>query len=170
MAVVKEFRCLAHGPFEATKAVCPYGCDTVTREFRTPVGFASDRTKSIDRTVEGLARAHNLSDINNRGGQAAVRQNPMFARQQRDVAQIMAERYGTTGWGKMAAGGTYNVAEGRAETVAGRAGNGAVGAVASYGGHADNALAEVRDHLKPKPVNRIADPENLKLSDARPPA
>lgn len=75
MAIIKEFRCAGHGPFEAEEPICPQGCTArITRDFRTPVGIStSGRTRGIDKTLEGIAAQYGLSDMNNHGGTTAAR-------------------------------------------------------------------------------------------------
>lgn len=68
MAVVKEYRCFAHGPFDSTDGICPHGCTTVVREFRTAPAARSDKTKASDRALENLAKKFNLTDMSNRNG------------------------------------------------------------------------------------------------------
>jgi len=72
MAVTKEFRCLAHGPFDAAEAICPHGCTVVVREFRTAPGGRSEKTKASDRALEHLAKKYNLSDMSNKNGSVAA--------------------------------------------------------------------------------------------------
>lgn len=167
MAVLKEYRCLAHGAFESSSETptCPAGCTTVEREFRTPPGFRSERTASIDATVQTLAKRHGMTDINNRGGKAAITQSAKSRQQQEEFSRLVREKYGN-GWGDVPKGGTLHVDTG---TVEG-SGPGAAGAIAQYGARPDNVLAEVKEALVPKPVIVKRDHENLKVSDARPPA
>lgn len=68
MAVTKEYRCMAHGPFDGAEAICPHGCSTVVREFRTAPGGRSAKTKGSDAALEHLARRFGLSDMSNRDG------------------------------------------------------------------------------------------------------
>lgn len=65
MAIVKEFRCAAHGPFEATKPKCPRGCSArfVTQEIRTAPAFRSGSTRTADTELRNLAGTYGLSDI-----------------------------------------------------------------------------------------------------------
>ena len=65
---MKEFRCLAHGPFDAKEPVCPHGCSTVLREFRTAPAGKSAKTKLSDRALEHLSKRYGLSDMSNKGG------------------------------------------------------------------------------------------------------
>ncbi len=68
MAVTKEFRCLAHGPFEGKEPMCPHGCTTVVREFRTAPAGKSEKTKVSDRALDRLAERYRLTDMSNRNG------------------------------------------------------------------------------------------------------
>jgi hypothetical protein len=78
--VIREFRCLGHGPFESAQKnpVCPKGgCTTVVQEFRTAPGGRSERTKISDRALDRLASRYNLSDMSNRDGSVgASRKHP----------------------------------------------------------------------------------------------
>lgn len=158
--VVKEFRCWAHGDFEssAETPLCPHGCDTVERVFLTPVAFRSNRTANIDRTVQSLAASHGMTDINNRGGQAARRQSGAQASREAEFAQFVRQKYGE-GWGSVPKGGTMNV---RTQQVEG-SGPGAVGAIGAYGARPDNVLDEVKPALVPKPILVRRDHENLQV-------
>jgi len=72
MGIKKEFVCFAHGPFEADSPTCPHGCTTaIEREFRTPVGVKSPRTRNIDRTLSALAKDFGYTDLSNRSGSVA---------------------------------------------------------------------------------------------------
>lgn len=165
--VVKEYRCLAHGPFESSSdsPTCPAGCTTVEREFRTPPGFRSERTSNIDKTVQNLAKRHGMTDISNRGGEAAIRQSATQRRQQEEFNRFIHERYGD-GWGEVPQGGTLNVQTKKIEG----SGPGAAGAIAQYGARPDNVLAEVKDSLVPKPIIYKKDHENLQVDVSKAPA
>ena len=65
MAVLHDYKCLAHGYFEAWEARCPKGCDgeAVVKVFLQPVGLKSDSTKHADSTLQGLANEYGMSDI-----------------------------------------------------------------------------------------------------------
>lgn len=167
MAVNKEFRCAVHGPFESSDEapLCPAGCDCVTREFRTPVGFRSARTANIDSTIASLAKSHNLTDISNRGGRAAIRENPQARRQQEEFNAMIRERYGD-GWGALPKGGDLNVQTGQIEG----SGPGVRGALGQYHAAPDNVLAEVAPALVPKPVIYKKDHENLQVDVSKAPA
>ncbi len=68
MAVIKEWCCAGHGPFEGPDPVCPHGCTTVTQEFRTAPGGRSNKTRFTDSSLEAIAREYNLKDLSNRKG------------------------------------------------------------------------------------------------------
>src|SRR6266850_1196813 len=99
MAVTKEYRCLAHGPFDAKEARCPHGCGTVVREFRTAPGGRSSRTKAADGALEHLARRYGLSDMSNRSGSVGGSRRPARP----DFSPV---------WGDMPKGNVYEVGKG----------------------------------------------------------
>ena len=70
MAVLKEWVCMAHGVFESYHAVCPHGCTTVQRHFKTAFTLGNT-AKGIDRTLQNLANDFGMTDISNRNGTAA---------------------------------------------------------------------------------------------------
>ena len=81
MAVLHDYKCLAHGYFEAWEPRCPKGCDgeAVVKVFLQPVGLKSDSTKHADSTLRGLANEYGMSDIKStREGEA---QPPRFGPQ-----------------------------------------------------------------------------------------
>lgn len=70
MAIMKEWRCEAHGEFENTTGKCPGGCDKslVAQEFRTaPRIRRSGAMKFVDDQLKGIAADHGLSDMRNDG-------------------------------------------------------------------------------------------------------
>jgi len=75
MAIVKEWLCLAHGPFDGSHAICPsYGCDSraVHQEFRTPVAIRSNTMKKFDAGIKQSAQMYNISDFRTaKAGEAA---------------------------------------------------------------------------------------------------
>lgn len=178
MGVVKEYVCMAHGAFESSvePPLCPMGCDTVERAFFTPPSLRGDRTKATDKILESLAKNYGLTDMNNRGGQAVAGRLTLSQqraqRQAEAAAEYIREKYGTTGWGDVAPGGTLNVKEGKVESVPGRNGAGIPGVFGTYGGHADNALAEVAEAgaLVPKPITKHIVRDTPDVSTVSPPA
>ena len=70
MAVLKEFACAAHGPFEEMvngdeTPRCPHGCSKrfVTREIRTPAATRGAVTGTLDQMQKGIADEFKLRDI-----------------------------------------------------------------------------------------------------------
>lgn len=161
MAVTKEWMCRAHGAFESQDdpPLCPHGCDTVDRAFLTPVGLRSARTTNIDSTFESLARTHGMTDISNRGGRAAKRQDPMQASRNADMSRLIRERYGD-GWGAIPKSGTMRTDT--REIVGG--GNGPASVLAKYGAQPANTVEQVKEAFVPKPVIYRHDHENLQVS------
>jgi len=94
MAVLDDYKCLAHGYFEAWEAKCPKGCDgeAVVKVFLQPVGLKSDSTKHADSTLQGLAKEYGMSDIKSvREGEA---QPARFGQQQRQPQNPFAVQWG----------------------------------------------------------------------------
>jgi hypothetical protein len=63
--IVKEWVCLAHGPFENATGKCKHGCSKrfVTQEFRTPIAIRHGSTTQADGTARSLAQSYNMTDI-----------------------------------------------------------------------------------------------------------
>lgn len=77
MAIVKEWRCEAHGEFENANGKCPGGCpsDWVHREFRTAPAARSAVMGHTDRELRNLANDYGLSDIKNDKDGSSVMQS-----------------------------------------------------------------------------------------------
>lgn len=77
MAVLKEWRCAAHGAFEGPEPDCGAGCPPafIKQEFRTPPGIKSGGTKFVDAQLRGLAQDYKLSDIKNDKDGSSVMQS-----------------------------------------------------------------------------------------------
>ena len=166
--VVKEWMCLVHGDFEGAEPICPEGCDTVERQFRTPVGFMSGRTSKIDATLDGLAKAHGLTDMRNRNGEPAA--SPRIAAANQRAArmqQFINDRYGN-GWTDMAPGGSQNVKTGEIKG----SGPGANAVVAQHGGHGGDTVSQLKkaEILTPRPVDRHVVKNTPDVSTVSPPA
>lgn len=75
MAVVKEWVCPDHGPFEGTHPICPGNAclsEGVTQEFRTPPKLRSESTTRTDRGLKRSASIYALSDLRSaREGEAS---------------------------------------------------------------------------------------------------
>lgn len=71
MAVMKEYLCRAHGPFESSdqNPRCRVGCNAVERVFLTaPSVRTSPKMKNIDNTLDSLAQQFGLGDLSTRNG------------------------------------------------------------------------------------------------------
>lgn len=69
MGVLKEWQCIAHGPFDGIEPHCPHGCKgegMVLRAFRTAPALQSRGYRVMNNTFESLAREHGLSNMSNR--------------------------------------------------------------------------------------------------------
>jgi hypothetical protein len=103
MSVTKEFWCPAHSDFDAKEPVCPHGCTVgIERHFRTAPGIGLGVAGRTDKLLEGIAKQHGLSDMNNRNGRPA---RVLSNNQQAQVAlqEQMQRRFGRTsaGWGAL---------------------------------------------------------------------
>jgi hypothetical protein len=86
MAVLKDYKCLAHGFFESWEPRCKHGCDgeAIRVAFLQPVGLRSDNTRHADTTMQGLAQEFGMSDIKSvREGEA---QPPRYQQPQNPYA------------------------------------------------------------------------------------
>ena len=74
MAVLKEYRCAAHGEFEAFEPVCPYGCSPkfVKREIRTAPAIRHTGTRNTDNLTQQLANDFQLSDLSTKDGDSVM--------------------------------------------------------------------------------------------------
>lgn len=81
---LKEYLCLAHGPFESrsTKPSCPHGCTTVERRFFTTPMIATNgpMVRQLDQLKNEVASRYGLRDL----------KTP-------DPGQTMAQKLGLTG-------------------------------------------------------------------------
>lgn len=79
MSVYHDYKCKKHGYFENNDPVCPRcGTTEVTRVFLKPPSYKSQRTKTADQTLRGLASDFKMTDIKStREGEA---QDGYFAR------------------------------------------------------------------------------------------
>lgn len=78
MAVIREWKCAAHGEFENEDGRCPDGCPKrfVVQEFRTPAAIHDGTTAYTDATLRGLADSVGLTDMSNRNGSVMNSQKP----------------------------------------------------------------------------------------------
>ena len=66
MPVLREWRCLAHGPFESFDAMCPHGCPEafVQQEIRTaPAARRPGTMRFIDNQLKGIANDYGVTDL-----------------------------------------------------------------------------------------------------------
>jgi hypothetical protein len=65
MALLREWRCAAHGEFSNKSGKCPHGCSKrfVVQEIRTAPGFHSAGSKRVDSELKGLAADYGMSNI-----------------------------------------------------------------------------------------------------------
>jgi hypothetical protein len=116
MALLKEFRCMAHGFFESMESRCPHGCTiTVERAFLTAPGAISKKTSNTDRLLTQLAKDYGLSDMSNKDGTAVA------GKRKTNFAPV---------WGDVPQGNKMEIGKGEV-TVPGAAG-GAVAAAGAY--------------------------------------
>ena len=101
--VLHDWVCMAHGLFEAETGRCPHGCSEMftKKVFLKAPGVVSDRTKSIDAAIQGLADDYKLTDINNQNGTSAcVRPDPKAARRHSEMQEAIAQRLNQMGAGE----------------------------------------------------------------------
>lgn len=70
MAIMRTWKCAAHGEFMAYVGKCPSGCGAgmVTQMYGASV-HTSGKTKFIDKTLKDMSKEYGMTDFNNRGGQ-----------------------------------------------------------------------------------------------------
>lgn len=84
MAILREFRCAAHGAFESKDGECPAGCSPrfVVQEIRTPPSHLSGKTKRSDHELRQLSLDYRMSDIpsaeEGESVMMALRKKPQF--------------------------------------------------------------------------------------------
>lgn len=78
MSVLKEWKCFAHGYFEANvpddmQPKCPRGCDNVERAFLSPASVrTSGKTRFVDKTMEDLAKRFGMTNMSNANGDSVI--------------------------------------------------------------------------------------------------
>lgn len=65
MPVLHDYFCSEHGIFEAWEPKCPMKIckGEISKVFLKPVGMKSDKTKSTDKNLKGLAQEFDMTDI-----------------------------------------------------------------------------------------------------------
>ena len=135
--ILHDWVCLAHGNFESELGVCPYGCGEkmVRKIFLKAPAYHAGRTANIDRTLQGLADDHGLTDMNNQNGTSSVfRHDPGMDRQANAMQEAMMR------------GQTFS-------SGMGQGANAIQQTLQSGGFQADNALSSVAPLIqKPRPI------------------
>jgi hypothetical protein len=64
MPIKRDYKCEAHGFFEAWEAQCPHGClDGIMIVHLQAPNYLSDRTKGVDGTLKGLAKDFDMTNM-----------------------------------------------------------------------------------------------------------
>ena len=64
MPIKRDYKCEAHGFFEAWEAQCPHGClDGIMIVHLQAPNYMSDRTKGVDGTLKGLAKDFDMTNL-----------------------------------------------------------------------------------------------------------
>jgi len=66
VAIIKEFVCISHGPFEGSHPICPaMGCDSgeVTREIRSAPAISKGKFKRFDASTRRSADLMGINDF-----------------------------------------------------------------------------------------------------------
>jgi hypothetical protein len=99
MAVLREFRCIAHDlAFESLeeKPSCPSGCSPkfCVQEFRTPPSIRSGGTRVFDSMQKQLAADYNLTDMrNDKDGSSVMSRTSTESGGTRVVGQQQSKAY-----------------------------------------------------------------------------
>ena len=99
MAVLHDYFCSEHGIFEAWEAKCPMKIckGDISKVFLQPVSLKSDSTKKADKTLDGLAKDFNMTDIKStREGEAQTgyhtRNNVMSEKDRQEALEAAANQ------------------------------------------------------------------------------
>lgn len=96
MAIIKEYRCAAHGPFDSTTGKCPSGCrkSMVVREIRTaPAYRRPGKMAWTDTQMRAIAAENGLTDMRS-DGKAGVSVRADALRRKQLAAEREAKRTG----------------------------------------------------------------------------
>ena len=150
--VIKEWRCLAHGHFEAVEpAVCPKGgCTTVERIFLTAPSIKNDNTKRADANLRQIALDFGLSDMRSAREGETTRIKTKQQREAEALQEKLRHRFAVMP-GK---GGTYNVET--KQVVGGSSAGGALAALATHGAPPSDVMAQAKETFI-KPVHQVTD-------------
>lgn len=153
--VVKEWKCLGHGPFEGCEPVCPHGCSTVERIFLTAPGLVGKKTKSTDRLTQQLADDFKVTDFNNKNKTQGARVLNTKAMQEVETFQKEVRKRFPQNWGGVPAGGTLEVGTGHIRDQQRGAGMAAQAHTVAVG--------DTTAQAPKRPTVRIRDPQNLQV-------
>ena len=137
MAVVKEYFCPGHGPFEGTKPICPKGCTVAEREFRTAPSIGNAGTRRTDDLIRSQVEAMGLSNIrtNLKEGDTA-RINTPAVNQALAHQEAIRKKFASP-WGTVPKAGVFKAGLGPEGEIAGG------GAIAAFAGQKTRAAVEV---------------------------
>ena len=101
MAVIKEWECKAHGYFDSSEPACPHGCPEafVQRVFLTPPSIGSAGTKTVDTTLNNLAKDYGMTDIRNTDGQSVANATPAASLPFKPTWQQLGKNFDVRGLG-----------------------------------------------------------------------
>lgn len=162
MPVLHDYYCETHGIFEAWEPKCPMkGCEAkLSKVFLKPVALKSDKTKSTDKTLKGLAKDFDMTDIKTtKEGEHQSgylkRKNKLSDKQYKEATEAMAAQNNqprpgdSVIWGGGAGINMKSVLGGQFKSVAGES----VGINPKSAG----------DLRGPAPASYVADHENLQV-------
>jgi len=123
MAVRKEYKCMAHGYFEAVTddetPRCPRGCDCVERAFLTPAGVStSGKTRFVDKTMRELAERFGMTNMSNANGDSVIHNQAKDA-QRRMASQDLAPIWKSMGDNRQAQAAQLGASEDVRDKIAG---------------------------------------------------
>jgi hypothetical protein len=138
--ILRDYNCLAHGIFEGSEAICPHGCKGsgfVSIVHLKAPAIGSQRTKNLDAITRNLANQFGLTDMDNRGGQAVKRPDPMAAKRAEEYNEFIQQKFGSP-WQAVAPGGVMQPDK---TIKGGSEGSGAIQSIAGFGAQSGSAMA-----------------------------
>jgi hypothetical protein len=141
---MKDYSCNAHGYFEAWEPVCPKGCKgagMIQVVHLQATSFVTSKTKNLDKTIRGLAKEFNLTDMNNKDGQPVKRPDPKTGEREKAYQEYIKKKFGDTGWAQVQKGGIQDFTNG-GKVVGGTGGGGAVQTIQGFGAEPGSALSK----------------------------
>ena len=97
MAVLNDYLCQEHGVFESWDGICKKCGEKGTKVFLGAPAYHGSRTKNIDKTLQGLAKEFQMTDIKStREGEFQAgylsRNNKSLTKQETAMVQAHAEK------------------------------------------------------------------------------